>query len=56
MKLKIFISGKYVYVPAEFATDFVNALNEVCVNAGAQEKNGEKFEAYEPLALEMRAE
>lgn len=54
MKLKIWICGKYVFVPAEFADDFIARLNEVC--AVAQEKDGNDFIPFQPLTLELRAD
>lgn len=56
MKLKIYMSGKYVFVPAEFAKDFINEINNACVRAAAQEKDGKDFIPFQPLELELRAD
>lgn len=56
MKLKIYLSGKYVYVPAEFAADFIRELNNACIRACATEKLGKEVKDFEPLEIELRAE
>lgn len=57
MKLKIYISGKYVYVPAEFAADFIRELNNACIRACAKEQSlGDDLKDFEPLVIELRAE
>lgn len=56
MKLKMYIGNKTIYVAAEFAKDFINELNNVCVRAAAQEKESGHFVDFKPLALELRAD